>query len=188
MKRMMVCAAAAALALGGCAGDRQEEGPLAAVPLGPSAASADLMDASGRIVARASAEEAGEGVRLRIEAAGLPAGAYGAHVHTTGRCDAPAFTTAGPHWNPTGQQHGKDNPAGMHKGDLPNLLVGADGQGSFEYTVLGAAIGGPATAMMDGDGAAVVIHQRADDYRTDPSGNSGDRIACGVLGSPPGRS
>lgn len=180
MKRLMMCTAAA-LAVSACAGDRQQEGPLAAVPLGPSSASADLMDASGRVVARATAEEAGEGVRLRIEATGMPAGAYGAHVHTTGRCDAPAFTTAGGHWNPTNQLHGKDNPAGMHKGDLPNLLVGANGQGSFEYTILGAAIGGPSTAMLDADGAAVVIHQRADDYRTDPSGNSGDRIACGVL-------
>jgi Cu-Zn family superoxide dismutase len=182
MKRMMLCtAAAAALFIGGCAGTRNEEGPLAAVPLGPSAAAADLADRTGRVVARATAEEAGEGVRLRIEAEGLPAGAYGAHIHTTGRCDAPDFASAGPHWNPSARQHGKDNPAGMHKGDLPNLLVGTDGRGSFEYTVLGAAIGGGASAMLDGDGAAVVLHQRPDDYRTDPSGNSGDRIACGVL-------
>jgi Cu-Zn family superoxide dismutase len=181
MKRMTICAAAASLALVACASQRDEEGPLAGVPLGPSSAAADLADTSGRVLARATAEEAGEGVRVRIEASGLAPGSYGAHVHTAGRCDAPAFTTAGPHWNPTGQQHGKDNPAGMHKGDLPNLLVGTNGQGSFEYTILGAAIGGSSTAMLDADGAAVVIHQRADDYRTDPSGNSGDRIACGVL-------
>jgi Cu-Zn family superoxide dismutase len=183
MKRMNLGAAAiASLILAGCAASqRNEEGPLAAVPLGPSSAAADLADGGGRVLARATAEEAGEGVRVRIEAAGVAPGAYGAHVHTVGRCEGPAFTTAGPHWNPTGQQHGKDNPAGMHKGDLPNLLVGANGQGSFEYTILGAAIGGFSNAMLDSDGAAVVIHQRADDYRTDPSGNSGDRIACGVL-------
>ncbi|HEY0043752.1 MAG TPA: superoxide dismutase family protein [Allosphingosinicella sp.] len=183
MMRMKLCAAAGmALLASACANQRDEEGPLAGVPLGPAAAAAEIQDAGGRVVARATAEEAGEGVRLRIEAEGMAPGAYGAHVHTTGRCDAPGFTTAGPHWNPTGQQHGKDNPAGMHKGDLPNLLVGTDGRGSFEYTVLGAAIGGGgASAMLDMDGAAVVIHQRADDYRTDPSGNSGDRIACGVL-------
>jgi Cu-Zn family superoxide dismutase len=181
MKRMTIfAAAAAALLASACASQRDEEGPLAGVPLGPSQAGADLVDAGGRILARATAEEAGEGVRVRIEAEGMAPGAYGAHVHAVGRCEAPGFTTAGPHWNPTGQQHGKDNPAGMHKGDLPNLLVGADGRGSFEYTVLGAAIGGPGS-MLDADGAAVVIHQRADDYRTDPSGNSGDRIACGVL-------
>jgi Cu-Zn family superoxide dismutase len=181
MKRIELLAAAAmALALAACATQRNEEGPLAAESLGASTAAADITDAGGRAVARVTAEEAGEGVRLRIEATGMPAGAYGAHVHATGRCDAPAFTTAGPHWNPSGRQHGKDNPAGMHKGDLPNLLVGADGRGSFEYTVLGAAVGGPG-GMIDADGAAVVIHQRPDDYRTDPSGNSGDRIACGVL-------
>jgi Cu-Zn family superoxide dismutase len=144
-------------------------------------AATDLNDAQGRLLARASAEEVSEGVRVRVEAAGLSPGAYGAHIHTVGRCDAPDFASAGPHWNPTNQQHGKENPAGMHKGDLPNLLVGTDGRGSFEYVVLGAAIGGGPNAMLDRDGAAVVVHQRADDYRTDPSGNSGDRIACGVL-------
>ena len=181
MKRITIGAAAAALLLAGCAGNERDEGPLAGVPLGASSASADITDAGGKVVARATAEEAGEGVRVRIEAEGMAPGAYGAHVHTTGRCEGPAFASAGPHWNPTGMQHGKDNPAGMHRGDLPNLLVGTDGRGSFEYTVLGSAIGGVSNAMLDADGAAVVIHQRADDYRTDPSGNSGDRIACGVL-------
>jgi Cu-Zn family superoxide dismutase len=144
---------------------------------------ADAADAAGRVLARATAEEAGGAVRVRVEAAGLAPGAYGAHIHTTGRCEAPGFTTAGPHWNPTAQQHGKDNPAGMHKGDLPNLLVGTDRRGSFEYTIPGAALGGRGgNALLDADGAAIVIHAKADDYRTDPSGNSGDRIACGVLG------
>ena len=153
MKRITLCAAlTASMALAACATQRNEEGPLSAVPLGPSSAAADMVDASGRVLARATAEEAGEGVRVRIEAEGLAPGAYGAHVHTTGRCEGPAFASAGGHWNPTAMQHGKDNPAGMHKGDLPNLLVGANGQGSFEYTILGAAIGGFSNAMLDGDG------------------------------------
>ncbi len=110
-------------------------------------------------------------------------GSYGAHLHAVGRCDPPGFESAGPHWNPTGQKHGKDNPAGMHKGDLPNLLVGTDGRGSFEYTIPNAGLSGMLpNRLIDGDGAAVVIHASADDYRTDPSGNSGARIACGVLG------
>jgi Cu-Zn family superoxide dismutase len=181
MNRISLCTAvAASLAVAACATQRNEEGPLAAESLGPATAAADILSASGQVVARVTAEEAGEGVRLRIEAEGLPRGAYGAHVHAAGQCDAPGFTAAGPHWNPSGRQHGKDNSAGMHKGDLPNLLVGADGRGSFEYTILGAAVGGPG-GMLDADGAAVVIHQRPDDYRTDPSGNSGDRIACGIL-------
>ncbi|QAY79727.1 superoxide dismutase family protein [Sphingosinicella sp. BN140058] len=169
------------LALGACATGGEDD----AVSAGSAAtrtAAAELRNASGAGVARASVEELEDSVRVRVEASGLPQGAYGVHVHTTGACDAPAFTTAGPHWNPTGQQHGKDNPQGMHKGDLPNLLVGADGTGSFEYTIAGASLSGGPNPMLDADGAAVVVHQSADDYRTDPSGNSGNRIACGVLG------
>ena len=150
--------------------------------MGPTSASADLRDGSGRVLARAHVEEAGDSLRVRVESAGLVRGAYGAHVHAVGRCEAPGFTSAGPHWNPTDQEHGKDNPQGMHKGDLPNLLVGTDGRGSFEYTIPNASLRGGANPLLDGDGAAVVIHQSADDYRTDPSGNSGARIACGVVG------
>ena len=180
MKCRALTSGVAALTLAACATGGNE--PLPPSDSGPAAVSADARDAGGRVVARATAEEAGDGVRIRIEASGLSEGAYGVHVHAVGRCDAPAFTTAGPHWNPTGQQHGKDNPQGMHKGDLPNLLVGTDGQGSFEYTIPGASLDGRSNAMLDGDGAAVVVHQAPDDYRTDPSGNSGTRIACGVLG------
>jgi Cu-Zn family superoxide dismutase len=171
----------AVLALAGCATGGRDDPPAADVPEA-GALSAEMRDASGRVMARATAEDAGGAVRVRVESVGLPQGAFGAHIHTTGRCDAPAFTTAGPHWNPTGQQHGKDNPMGMHKGDLPNLLVGTDGRGSFEYTIPGARIAGGGNAVLDADGAALVIHRSADDFRTDPSGNSGDRIACGVLG------
>jgi Cu-Zn family superoxide dismutase len=150
---------------------------------GPSAAAAgaELRDASGTVRARARAVEVGQGVRLRIEAAGMAPGAYGAHVHAVGRCEAPDFASAGSHWNPTGRQHGKDNPQGMHMGDLPNLTVGSDGRGSLEYVVQNARLNSGANPLLDADGAAVVIHAAADDYRTDPSGNSGARVACGVL-------
>jgi Cu-Zn family superoxide dismutase len=171
-------AGVAAATLGACASNGNED----VAPSAPASASADLRDSGGRIVARATVEEAGDSVRVKVEAAGLAPGAYGVHVHAVGRCDAPGFTTAGAHWNPTGQQHGKDNPQGMHKGDLPNLLVGADRRGSFEYTIPGASLTGGPNPMLDADGAAVVVHQSADDYRTDPSGNSGARIGCGVLG------
>jgi Cu-Zn family superoxide dismutase len=149
---------------------------------GPQSVAADLRDGTGRARARASVEQAGDSLRVRIEAVAMSPGAYGVHIHAVGRCDPPAFTTAGPHWNPTGQMHGKDNPKGMHKGDLPNLLVGSDGRGSFEYTIPNASVAIGPNPLMDGDGAAVVIHAAPDDYRTDPSGNSGARIACGVLG------
>ncbi|HEX8668162.1 MAG TPA: superoxide dismutase family protein [Allosphingosinicella sp.] len=180
MKRIEILVGAAALALAGCAtsgtsGDATGNAPAAGT------ASADIRDAAGQARARATASEAGDSVRIRVEAAGLAQGAYGVHVHTTGRCDPPDFASAGPHWNPTGQQHGKDNPHGMHRGDLPNLLVGTDGRGSFEYTIRGATLGAGPNPVLDADGAAVVVHAKADDLRTDPSGNSGARIACGVL-------
>lgn len=183
-----------ALALAACATDRGADdvdsasagdpGPPTAVStIGPPRLTADLRDAQGRIRARATAEVSGDSLRVRVEAVAMSAGAYGAHLHAVGRCDAPGFETAGPHWNPTGEMHGKDNPRGMHKGDLPNLLVGTDGRGSFEYTIPNAGLSGMLpNRLIDGDGAAVVIHEKADDFRTDPSGNSGGRIACGVLG------
>jgi superoxide dismutase, Cu-Zn family len=180
MKLWALIGGMAVLGLTACAtngGDDMDAAPNAA-----QGVSAALRDAAGRTVAQATAEEVGDGIRVRVEAAGLAQGAYGAHVHMTGRCDAPGFTTAGGHWNPTGRQHGKDNPQGMHKGDLPNLLVGTDGRGSFEYTIPDASLSGGDNALLDADGAAVVVHQNADDFRTDPSGNSGNRIACGVLG------
>jgi Cu-Zn family superoxide dismutase len=175
---------AAALTAGACTGGARPDDEPPMPPAGPVSLSAEAADGGGRLRARATVEETGGALRVRVEAAGLVQGAYGVHLHAVGRCEGPAFTTAGPHWNPTGQQHGKDNPQGMHMGDLPNLLVGTDGRGSFEYTILGAGAsirGGGADALLDEDGAAVVIHERADDFRTDPSGNSGARIACGVL-------
>ena len=147
----------------------------------PAAANAEVRDVSGRLVARSVATTAGAGVRIRVEAAGLRPGTYGAHVHSIGRCDPPAFESAGPHWNPTSRAHGRDNPQGQHLGDLPNLVVGTEGSGSFEFTIPSAEVAGGQLPMLDADGAAIVIHAQADDYRTDPSGNSGGRIACGIF-------
>ena len=182
MRASLLTTAAGALALCACAKD--ERPATDADPPSPQieAAQAELRDAQGQVRARATAEEAGDSVRVRIEAVSLRQGAYGAHIHAVGRCDPAGFNSAGAHWNPTGHKHGKDNPAGMHKGDLPNLLVGTDGRGSFEYTIPNASLEGGQFGILDADGAAVVIHAAADDYRTDPSGNSGARTACGILG------
>jgi len=95
------------------------------------------------------------------------------HLHAVGRCEGPKFDSAGPHWNPAGRQHGHLNPAGSHLGDLPNLTVSANGRGALNFLVRGG--------LVDADGTALVIHAKPDDYRTDPSGSSGDRIACAVL-------
>lgn len=176
----------AALATAACATDSsgasEPEGAIVST-IGPPVLTADVRDAQGRTRARARVEQSGDSLRVSVEAVAMTPGTYGVHIHTVGRCDPPAFTTAGAHWNPIGQKHGKDNPQGMHKGDLPNLMVGADGRGSFEYTIPNAVLSGMLpTKLVDGDGASLVIHARPDDYRTDPSGNSGGRIACGVLG------
>lgn len=117
---------------------------------------------------------------LRIAASGLPAGVHGIHLHTAGKCEGPAFTSAGGHLNPAGHQHGKDNPAGSHLGDLPNLTVDGHGNGELVQTLSSDATTLRAQ-LFDADGAAVVIHADPDDYHTDPSGNSGARIACAVL-------
>lgn len=180
MKRIAIIGGIA-LGIVGCAADTASDQPGAAAPAAV-AARADVRDVSGRSWAQANVEQLGDSIRVRVEAVGMARGTYAAHVHTTGQCAPPDFTSAGAHWNPTGQQHGKDNPRGMHKGDLPNLLVGTDGRGTLEYTIPAAWVTGGAAPLLDGDGAAIVIHAKADDYRTDPTGNAGARVACGVLG------
>jgi Cu-Zn family superoxide dismutase len=140
----------------------------------------EIRKADGSLAARAMVWQDPAGLQVRVQAAGLPAGHYGVHLHEVGRCDGPAFTSAGGHWNPTGRQHGRLNPAGHHLGDLDNLDVDGSGAGRMEFTIPGAATGG-AGGLFDADGASLVIHAAPDDYRTDPSGKSGARIACGVL-------
>lgn len=158
----------------GCAHDRAETPSV-------ESAQAELRDSGGRLVAHATANRAGPGVRVALEVSGLAPGSYGVHLHEIGRCDPPGFTSAGGHWNPTGRQHGGLNPQGPHKGDLPNLAVGTNGRGTLAFTVPDAAFARGSGALLDDDGAAVVIHAGPDDYRSDPSGNSGARIACGVF-------
>jgi Cu-Zn family superoxide dismutase len=162
--------------LAGCAG------PVAPVQVNAGVvAAAEVRDRAGVSRATARAAQSGDGIRVQVIAANMAPGVYGAHVHATGRCDAPSFETAGGHWNPTNHQHGKDNPRGMHKGDLPNLLIGADGRGIMEVSLPHASVAGGGNRLLDADGAALVIHAAADDHRTDPSGNSGARMACGVF-------
>lgn len=171
MLRATLLTAIAATALAGCT---------TTAATGPGAgrtATASLRTAAGADVGTVTATEMAGGIQIRIDARGMPAGMHGAHVHTIGRCDAPDFTTAGGHWNPTGKQHGTSNPAGPHAGDAPNLTIGADGSGSVTIMLPAGTMDG----LLDADGSAFVIHAGADDYKTDPSGNSGGRIACGVF-------
>lgn len=166
----------ALLALAGCATDGagSAEG-------GQASARAVLRDAGGATRGTAEVREQSGALALTLAVEGLAPGVYAAHMHTTGRCDAPDFMSAGGHWNPQGRQHGKDNPAGAHMGDLPNIAVGQDGRGQMEAVIGGARLTGGIAAVLDADGAAVIVHQRPDDYRTDPTGNAGGRQLCGVL-------
>jgi Cu-Zn family superoxide dismutase len=119
------------------------------------------------------------GVLIVGNVTGLGLGAHGIHVHAVGKCDAP-FTTAGPHFNPASKRHGFQNPQGPHLGDLPNIDTPAAGQLRFEFLLPGVSLKGT-NALLDADGASIVIHAGRDDYKTDPAGDSGSRIACGVL-------
>jgi Cu-Zn family superoxide dismutase len=144
----------------------------------------EVRRADGRLAARAMIWQGRTGLEVRVQAAGLEAGHYGVHFHLVGRCEAPAFESAGAHWNPTGRQHGRLNPEGRHLGDLDNLDVDESGAGRLEFTIAGASTSG-AQGLLDADGATLVIHEAPDDYRTDPSGNSGARIACGAFAGTP---
>lgn len=151
--------------------------PGSAAPAASTGASAKLKDASGKTVATAMAMEHGEGVHIDIKTTAVAAGTHGVHVHTVGKCDGPDFTTAGGHWNPAGKKHGSENPEGPHAGDLPNLTVAADGKGEVSFMLPAGTLAG----LLDADGSAIVIHATADDLKSDPAGNSGARIACGVF-------
>lgn len=144
-------------------------------------ATAALLAADGSARGDAQVTEKADGLHVAVRASGLTPGVHAVHIHMTGTCTPPDFTSAGGHWNPTGRQHGKDNPAGMHMGDMPNLTVGANGVGQMEFVIPGATLRTGGSALLDTDGAAVVIHAQADDNRTDPAGNAGGRIACGIL-------
>jgi Cu-Zn family superoxide dismutase len=144
-------------------------------------ARAELSNGSGQAVGTATFTQVGRTVRVLLEVQGLPAGVKAVHVHAVGKCDGPDFNSAGPHFNPGGRQHGALNPAGPHAGDLPNLTVEANGRGRLESATELLSLSGGATAVFDGDGSALVVHAAPDDFRTDPTGNSGARLACGVI-------
>jgi Cu-Zn family superoxide dismutase len=155
---------------------------LSALPLASGALAqqnagiAYLSDAQGKSVGKVTLVGTPNGLSGTIEVKRLPPGGHGMHVHMVGKCSGDAFADAGPHLNPDHKQHGLDNPMGAHMGDLPALKVGADGSAKQYFLVKGTF-----RDLLDSDGSAFVIHASADDQTTDPSGNSGARIACGVF-------
>ncbi|MEO6526242.1 MAG: superoxide dismutase family protein [Gemmatimonadaceae bacterium] len=145
-------------------------------------ASATLFDATGRQVGVVALTDAGSGVAILGTFQSLPAGQHGIHFHAVGRCDAAgAFASAGAHVNPASRKHGLENSEGPHAGDLPNFEVGATGIATFRELTSRVSLGEGPASLLDADASAVVVHATADDQRTDPAGNSGARIACGVI-------
>ena len=143
-------------------------------------AHADIVSSSGVTAGSAVVERSGDSIALKLDLNGITPGAHGLHFHTTGNCDGPGFTTAGSHLNPHGKLHGTGNPQGSHLGDLPNVTAASDGK--VRVTIpLSEPVSELEAFLFDADGTAIVVHASADDYTTDPSGNSGSRIACGVL-------
>jgi Cu-Zn family superoxide dismutase len=186
--RSSLAVLATILALQACGGDKsaQNDSAAAAPPAArpdstprAATATAPVKNAAGRDLGTLTLTESSQGLTLTGRLTGLAPGEHGVHIHMVGQCQPP-FTSAGGHWNPTNRQHGSQNPQGPHLGDMPNLTVGADSSANVQVTTTGGTLKG-ANALLDADGAAVVVHAKADDLKTDPSGNSGDRVACGVI-------
>ncbi|WP_188995783.1 superoxide dismutase family protein [Paenibacillus nasutitermitis] len=142
----------------------------------------EIINSKGEAIGTALITPKDNGVLLHVEAKNLPPGIHGIHFHETGKCEAPDFASAGAHLNPTHKQHGFNNPKGFHDGDLLNIQVGPDGTVKADMESKNVTLAkNAANSLLKAGGTALVIHEKADDYVTDPSGNSGGRIACGAI-------
>ena len=165
MSRLAAALAAAMLLAGGAAAAPGDK------------ASVEMKDKDGKTAGTITLAETPHGVLLSGSLASLPPGPHGFHIHAVGKCEAPQFTSAGGHANPGGKKHGFAAAEGPHQGDLSNLHAGADGKATVDAFAPGATL----ASLLDADGSSLVIHEKVDDYKTDPAGDSGARIACGVV-------
>jgi Cu-Zn family superoxide dismutase len=159
----------------------RQSAPAAQASGAGAVARATLKDAQGRALGDITLREASGGVLLRADLQNVPPGTHALHIHTVGKCDPPDFASAGGHFNPSMMKHGLMATGGPHAGDMPNVVVGADGKLSVEVLDTNVTLGAGAKSLFDADGSAVVLHAMGDDYLTDPTGNAGGRIACGIV-------
>ena len=161
-----------------CAAALAQGAPQSAV----KTAHANFADAQGKPIGTATFSAVkNDGVRIRLNVSGLMPGVHGIHIHAVGKCEGPAFASAGGHLNPDMKMHGKDNPMGPHAGDLLNFTADAKGRSKATVMAEHVTLGTGANGLFHSGGTSLVIHQSPDDYKTDPAGNSGNRIACGVI-------
>lgn len=156
-------------------------GCMASFPAFSQTAKASLKDTTGKDVGQVQLVQTPHGVLLRMSLKNVPAGERAFHIHSVGKCEPP-FATAGDHFNPAARKHGMSAVEGLHAGDMPNLHIPASGELVIEIAnpAITLAKSQP-NSVFDADGSAIVIHAGPDDYKSDPAGNAGDRIACGVI-------
>jgi Cu-Zn family superoxide dismutase len=183
MHRMILSLAGASLACGVTTARSVTTAAPSTASAPSRVAVATLVDAANSQIGVATLTDSAGATSLSVSVSGLAPGLHGMHVHSQGACTPPGFESAGPHFNPDEKQHGTRNPEGPHAGDLPNLLAGPNGSADTTMAVSAGLTSGPHSVLQPG-GTAIVIHTGPDDEMTDPSGNSGSRIACGVFRAP----
>lgn len=182
MKKISLMSLSLLIFVAGCSFFDKKEEKVAVTASSPLTATAKVIGANNESYGNAYLQEEDNGVMMTLALTGLPPGTHGIHIHEVGKCEPPKFESAGAHFNPTNKEHGKLNPNGYHLGDLPNLEIGEDGNVDLNFLAEGLTLQkDQPNSLLDSDGSAIVIHESADDYKTDPAGNSGARIACGAI-------